>query len=202
VTGAQVDLLQARALAKEGLLGAAEPLLMSVLEDIPRDPKPWATLGVLYADSERIPEAIEALEHARSLDTTDAAVLNNLGFLYLIEMRFEDARDVLKDAIGLDGTQSLYRNNLAFALVGLDNHVEALRLFRTTNSESEARYNLGLAFARIGKSTSARIQLERALTLDPEHELAKETLASLTTDAVPEEALEPSEGIEDAPTSE
>ena len=195
--GPHIDLLQARALSKEGLVGSAEPLLYRVIDELPRNPQPWATLGVIYADSGRIPEAIDALEKAKGLDESDPDILNNLGFIYLIEQRFDDARNVLKEAIGLDGTEPLYRNNLAFALVGLNEPQEALRLFRTTGPEPEARYNLGLAFARIGMNSSARVQLERAISLDPEHEKAKTTLDSLVSESG-QEPTSQDESSEDA----
>ncbi len=149
---------------------------------MPRDPRPLKTLGVLYADLERVDEAVQMLEKATRLAPDDAAALNNLGFLYLCQERYPQARQVLEQAIGLDGTEGRYRNNLAFALVAVGEHHEALRIFRSTGTEGDARYNLGVAFERMGKTPSALLQYEHALRAQPDHGSAAASITRLRAD--------------------
>ena len=66
-----------------------------------------------------------------------------------------------------------------FTLVALGNHQEALRIFRSTGSEPDARFNLGVAFERAGRPTSAVLQYEHAVNISPQHELANDALSRL-----------------------
>lgn len=174
-----MDLLQGIALLKDGLLSEAEPILGTVMKQMPKDPRPMRSLGVLYADSDRVDEAIDMLEGARRLDEEHAPTLNNLGYLYMVKADYKGAKEMLQAAIAIDGTDQMFRNNLAYAMVGLGEHHEALALFRTTGTEADARVNLGVGFERLGQSSAAVLQYQAALSINPHHKIAQESIARL-----------------------
>ena len=104
---------------------------------------------------------------------------NNLGFVLMGMGRCEEAVEELQKVLDADGTNARYRNNLAFALVCQGDGQRALKLFRSTGPEADARYNMGIAYERLGKFPSAILQYREALAADPEHVGAREALATL-----------------------
>ena len=75
----EMDYLQGTALMKDGLHSEAETILVSAKKRMSKDPRPMRSLGVLYAETERVPEAIAVLEEALKLAPQHAPTLNNLG---------------------------------------------------------------------------------------------------------------------------
>lgn len=179
VDAPQLILFQGRALATMGLYTQAEPLLLEARSKMPRDPRPMRALGLIYAETDRIDDAISAFKLALDVDDRDAAVWNNLGWMLLCESRCTEAHDALQEAISRDGTEARYRNNLAMALACEGSGQAALRLFRTTMPEAEARYNLGVAFERFDNVPGALLQYQQALEIDPEHESSRAAVARL-----------------------
>jgi Flp pilus assembly protein TadD len=56
---------------------------------------------------------------------------------------------------------------------------------RINPEDANAEANLGSALAEIGDTKQARVHYERALRLNPNHELAKENLQQLSRNASP-----------------
>ncbi|MGC6493487.1 MAG: tetratricopeptide repeat protein [Myxococcota bacterium] len=185
ISGPDIDLMQGEALAAEGLLSEAEHVLLKVLEERPREVKALRALGIVYADQNRIDEAITLLGHAVELQPDDAATRNNLGFLHLVQEDCPAAIAQLQTVMDLDATQARYRNNLAMAQVCMGNPEEALRLLRSNLTEADARYNLGVAMERFDRLDGAKLQYEAATAADPQHALAQEAIARLNTPLSP-----------------
>lgn len=179
VNDPQVTLLQGRALAADGLYSEAEPLLKVAHDRMPRDPRPLLALGLVYADTHRIDEAIASYQRATELDDRDAAAWNNLGFLLLSARRYEEARRALEQAVALDNTNARYRNNLGFALAAVGRTSDALQAFRSAGSEATAQANLGVAFELHGQPEQAVVHYRKALEIDPEQASAREGLTRL-----------------------
>ena len=74
----------------------------------------------------------------------------------------------LQKAVEADPSSRKYRNNLGFALICAGDVKRALQLFRSTSSEADARYNVGVAYERLDKLPSAILQYEAALENKPE----------------------------------
>lgn len=184
-TNPEIDILHARGLMRQGLHSEAERMLDEVRSRAPRDPRINRYLSLIYADSERLDLAIEELQRATRLEPGHAASWNNLGFLLLSVQRYEQALAALQEAVSLDGSNVRFRNNLGFALAANNRPSEALAAFRGTGSNADAHANLALALELGGEPSEASQHYKRALTYDPEHELAHQGLDRLATTSPP-----------------
>ncbi|MEZ4318005.1 MAG: tetratricopeptide repeat protein [Myxococcota bacterium] len=177
-----LDLLHGIALRQQGMAEEAERLMIQSQARDPRNPDTYRELCVLYADFERVDEAIEACRKSTDLDPNNAKAWNNLGYLLL--MARDDskaAKEALQRAVEIDSTVARYRNNLAFAQAAAGDHRGALRTFMTTGTPADAHYNVGTAFERAGDEVTALTYYRRALKMDAEHLSADEAVKRLAS---------------------
>ncbi len=177
----EIDLLQGRALAYEGLSGAALERLEAARKAMPRDPRPLRAIGLVKADTAHVDEALLAFERATQLDDSDAPTWNNYGFLLMSASRYEEATSALERALTLDGTVPRYRRNLGFALAALGRDREALAAFRGAGPEAEAQTDFALASEMKGDTAKALEHYRAALSADDSNDAALEGLARLST---------------------
>ena len=177
--GPELDYLRGRALYLSGQYTQAETLLVSAAEHMRRDARPHATLGVLYADTNRVEEAIASLRKATEFDPKKAAYWNNLGFLLLSEDDPASAVSALETAVALEGTEARYRNNLGFALAAAGRFDEAMRTFGSAGDPSDALTNMGVAYEVAEQPDTAREHYEAALEYHPKHHAARQALERL-----------------------
>jgi Flp pilus assembly protein TadD len=182
VEGRELDVVQARALRKVGLLEDAEGILVPVTRRHRRHAPAWMELGTLRMEQKQVEEAVQAFERAVALTPSDAEAHNNLGFALMAAGRAPEAVTALRRAIELDASQARTRNNLGFALVAAGREDEAYRVFRATASEADARYNLGLGLELRGDSDAAGRAYQSALASNPHHASAQARLSQLASD--------------------
>lgn len=180
--GADLDLVQARALAAMGLTDDAEAVLLAVVKRQPRVAAAHDQLGVLYLDEQRVDEALDQLDRAARLAPDDPLILNNQGFALMTAGHPDQAVDVLREALRLDGADRQIRNNLGFALVAAGRDSEALRVFRAALAEPDARYNLGLGLEMRGDTDGAVAQYAQVVASWPTHQPSVEGLKRLRPD--------------------
>jgi len=186
----ELSLIQARAMLAQGMPDEARVILEAQARKHPKDHDILGALGIVYSDLGLYDQAVEVLTTAVAIDDQDAVNRNNLGFILLGLGRCEEAKAQLEAVLSLDPTQARYRNNLAFALVCLGEHQRALKLFRTTLPEAEARYNMGIAYERLDRVPSAILQYREVLAISPDHAGARDALSRLA----PLETAAPTEG--------
>lgn len=177
--GPELDYLRGRALYLSKQHAQAETLLVGAAEKMRKDARPHATLGVLYADTNRVPEAIASLRTATQIDPKKASYWNNLGFLLLSEDDPTEAVEALETAVALEGTEARFRNNLGFALAASGRFDEAMRTFGSAGDPSDALTNMGVAYELAGQPSRAREHYEAALEYHPKHTAAAEAIARL-----------------------
>ena len=177
-----VKLLQGRALLQAGLTNEAEKVLLEAQRKMPRGPRPYRQLGILYADTGQLDLAITNLQSAVKINYSHPDTWNNLGYLLMARERCDEARNALEKAVSLDGADPLFRNNLAFSCVCAGDDDNALRLLRSTNSEAEARYNLGVGLETLGKTVGAKQQYQLALEADSSHAMARQAMTRLVNE--------------------
>lgn len=192
----ELDLLQGQALREDGLTSEAERLLLEARRRMGKDPRPSEELCLLYADLQRVEDAIEACQRATSVSNPTASAHNNLGFLLLAADRPEEALPECEKAVGLDGAESRYRNNLGIAQAATGDHYEAYRTFKSTQSSADAAYMVGFSIERYGEDEDAIKWYEKALKYQPDHEEAKERLEVLRVAGLPS-----GEGLADGQTA-
>ena len=162
------------------MLALAAAAALPALATAPAAAQNW-DMPTAYAPTNFHTQNIEAFAAAVKLDDGDAATQNNLGFLLLSGGRCAEALPHLERAVQVDPSTTRYRNNLAFALVCEGEAQRALQLFRSTGTEAQARYNMGVAYERVDKIPSAILQYQAALAADPEHAGATEALTRLSS---------------------
>lgn len=192
-----LDLYQGQILMHEGMYVEAERLLHIAKKGMKRDGRPSASLGLLFAEQQRTDDAISSLQDAVELDPSDHSSWNNLGFLQFAAGKCDTAVESLREATRLSGGDPLYRNNLGFAYVCQGENLEALRAFRTTQPEDEARYNLGVALEREGLSKEALTQYRKALDINPKHDHAEDAFQRLVANG----GEEPASSLQTSPPS-
>lgn len=175
----RLDILQAQVMSARGLRTDAISMLQALVRRSPRNAAAWSALGVVFADHKMLSDSIGALEKAARLAPNDAAVLNNLGYVQMASGKFTPAVDSFKKSLMLDPSQARTRNNLGFALARAERDMEALEMFRSSGSEADARYNLGLACELRMDPTSALAHYQAALQSQPDHPQAKAALNRL-----------------------
>jgi len=176
---ASVDLLQGEALYKEGMYAQAEALLLGALERMKGDYRPSELLGLLYADTDRLDEAVTYLRRATEVAPQTAHLWNNLGYLLFAQQDFTESISALEKAVSLDGTKDRYRMNLGFSQLADGRSKDAFNTFRSVGSKADAHYNMGHAFELRDDWQQAHSQYAKALELNPGHDLAYQGMQRL-----------------------
>ena len=96
----------------------AERLASSFTIKFPKHVFGWKSLGAVFAQSGRLPEALKAAEASLSIDPLDAGSLNNMGNMLLEMGRWEESAENLRKAISI--------TNFAEAHINLGTHWESL----------------------------------------------------------------------------
>jgi Flp pilus assembly protein TadD len=182
----ELTLMQGVALRETGLPEQAERALLAARSGLGRDARPSAELCVLYADLQRLDDAMSACDRSVALDRENPRAWNNYGWLLLAANQPVQAIEAFEEAIAIDGADERYRNNLGFALVAAGRLNEAERTFRASGSHADAAYNVGVALVQAGRAADAPLWFRSAVTYDPSHGPARDALASLNdTDPAP-----------------
>ena len=181
----RVDVIQGRAMHLAGMDGEAVALLAKVTKKAPNRADGWAELGLVYADTGKVPDAVAALRRANRIAPEDAEILNNYGFALLADNKAEQAVGCFQKALAIDPGSVSTRNNLGFALVRLDRYDEALASFRSASDEGDARYNLGVACELHADKAGAITNYQAAIGAHPGHPLAVAALSRLLNEGTP-----------------
>lgn len=102
---------QGRSAHAQGQLALAEDHYAKVLKERPTHPGALNALAVIYAQTERLPQAIGLLEQALALQPQASHVFNNLGYALLLAGRLSEAEAALHRAHELNPASALTRKN-------------------------------------------------------------------------------------------
>jgi pentatricopeptide repeat protein len=166
ISSPELDIAQARAMAAAGMKADARDLLIELVARHKRNAAAWAQLGIIQADLGDA-AAESSLKRALELDPDNADILNNLGYLALADTRYTEAETLLRRALKTDPSNLTTRNNLGLVLALQEKDKEALEMFRSTGSEAEARYNLGVACEWRHDTAAAIVQYQAAIEASP-----------------------------------
>jgi tetratricopeptide (TPR) repeat protein len=133
-------------------------------------------LGLCYAKSSRVEDAIQSLSRAVSLDSRDAEARFNLGVLLSEKKEVDAALMQLGEAVNLNPAEPRYSLGLAEALLDGKRYSVAVEFLKAVRPKFEAlgqfHYTLGLAYYGLHNAPSAIEELEKATALEPQMEAA------------------------------
>jgi Flp pilus assembly protein TadD len=175
----ELDVLQGRALRRVGLLDDADDILRGAIHHHPRAASAHHELGLLLLERKQVEDALPELKTAIKQEPKNADYLNNYGFALLSAGRATDAVPPLKAALKIDSTRQRTRNNLGFALVAAGKDEEAFRLFRSSQTEADAYYNVAYGLELKGDLQAALDEYKSALTSNPQHRATLDALHRL-----------------------
>lgn len=131
---------------KLGHAGSALNILSNLVRDYPQSAKGWNNYGVALEKQGDIAAAIEAYQNSRRADDGQMDARENLARLYFN-----------------DGKEKLRQFKTAEAIELLTQSAEA-------KPSVSALYNLAIAYGQSGDPQKAAEALDRALTIDPNHQ--------------------------------
>lgn len=103
--------LQGRSAHGQGQLALAQDHYAKVLKERPTHPGALNALAVIYAQTDRLPQAIGLFEQALAMQPQASHVLNNLGYALLLAGRLSEAEAALHRAHELNPASALTRKN-------------------------------------------------------------------------------------------
>jgi Flp pilus assembly protein TadD len=127
----------------------AEPLLLRIVAENPRDAEAWHMLAVIAVRAGRGAQAIDLAGRALKLDRRNAIYLNTLGIAHGEAQRLEEALRYFKRAL------------------------------KERPDYAEGHYNLGKAYRKLGNASEAERCYLRARRLDPAKAEVANNLATL-----------------------
>ena len=145
-------------------------------------------VGNLELDFDRFAESLTAFDRALALspDLAEQAALHGSMGEAALELGQDDAADYFERALAVDPRDYSSLDRLAMVRFNQERYQEALSLYNTMLEQQPDNHtvltNLGLTLYRLERIGEARVSLESALVLAPEHELARALLGQIEQD--------------------
>lgn len=172
------ELAKARNAERAGKYEEARGIYEKLIADFPDQPEPYHRLAVVADYQRRYREAQALYAQAIRLDPDNPDLFNDLGYCFYLEGRLTKAESALAKAVTIRPGDPRYRNNLGMVYGHMGDFDRALNEFRYAGSEADAQYNLAFVLAAKNNLEGAKECFRRALAVDPNHEPAKNALAS------------------------
>ncbi len=180
---------QAAAHLRAGDLDQAERGFRAAAELAPRDREVCLALGTVLYRKGRLPEALEWMRKAVTVDPGFVQGHNNLGYVLMREGRADDAIRCFNTALSLDENDAEAHGNLGDALQALGRSAEAIasyrRCLRLDDRRPHTWNNLGNALTAAGQPDEARRCYEQALAIRPDYRVARANLEAMDQATVP-----------------
>jgi len=145
--------------------------LEALLREYPDRPRAWSTAAFLYAEKDRLPESIAALEHALALKKGDAATLFNLGFVLQRIGRHEEALGRFQEALELQPNLDRAWYGMGLSLIQCGRYRDAVprleEAARLQPLNPFPRYQLAAAWFKLGEHEKVRAEYRRVKGFDP-----------------------------------
>jgi Flp pilus assembly protein TadD len=166
--------------------GYPEQALGYLEEVVARNPsnfKAQLALGQIHLQAERIAQAREYLNRAKSLKTDSPELWNNIGGIQMAEKHFAAAAESFERALALEPDLPFALVNAGQSYAQLNRDAEAERHLRRAleinSNDAEAANQLALLLIRQERVPEAKKLLEQAITADRSHVSAINNLAVL-----------------------
>lgn len=143
----------------------------------------YATLGQCYRQIGQREDAVEAFESALVLSPNASHIAYQLASVYLDQEDYVAAYDHLHLLVNRYPEQIAYRLDLAIALVKQDSLNTALlqceKIVQISPTAIEAYMLMGQIYQAVGDVALAKVQYQKALAVNPDHEALLDMIQSL-----------------------
>ena len=150
--------------------------LLETIHDESQEGNRQKLLGLCYAKSSRVDDAMRCFERALSLNSQDAEALFNLGVLLSERKKVDQALRHLGEAVNLSPGEAKYSLALAEALIEDKRYSVAVDFLNAVRARFETlgqfHYTLGLAYYGQHNAPSAIAEMLKATELEPRMEAA------------------------------
>jgi DNA-binding beta-propeller fold protein YncE/predicted negative regulator of RcsB-dependent stress response len=102
---------------------------IAALEKDPKDVYAFLQLGIVFAESGELEDAMKSFQKALEIEPDNAALINNMGNIHFLEGRHEDALKAYDDATKADPADPYIWVNLTRAYLRLEKKKEAKEAF-------------------------------------------------------------------------
>ena len=155
---------------RNGQHADAENFAKSLTKEFPKNQFAWKMLGILFGQTGRLSESLNANQKAVTLSPQDAEAHSNLAITFVALGRLDEAEASFKQAIALKPNHAKSFNNLGKTLKTLGRLDEAEASFRQAiilkPDLAQAHRQLGLILNAKGLKESALKYFERSLELE------------------------------------
>ncbi len=138
----------------------------------PRDPQILALMGSLHLQVGDSAAAVNALETAKSINSSDATIWFTLGSAYFSEAKYLQAANALEKGLGLEPGNAGAHFDLGNAYYKLNRYEKAIDQYEAAIKFNESFWpavnNIGLVLYEMGQLEPAIEQWERSLNLSDE----------------------------------
>ena len=136
-------------------------------------------LGVVYAEVEQYPQALEIWKRYVTATNGSVEAYSNLGFCQELAGNPAAAEAAYQSGIARDPRSEPCRINYGLMLARHNHPSEALRQLQMVLSPAKAHYDLASVYQQQGRKLEARAEYQKALALDPQLKDARSKLASI-----------------------
>ena len=158
----------------EGLLAKALKLARRAVHLDPSDYRAHWTLGFVFLYKNQQTQAITEFERAKALNPNDAGLLAHMADALTYVERSEDAVELAKEAICLNpNCPDYYYQNLAAAYYLLHRYDEALATLQHITVPLDARRQLAITYAQLGRLEEARAEANEFLNVYPKFSIER-----------------------------
>lgn len=160
----------------------AERFFLKAIEIDDKTATAYYSLGNLYYDRALYKEAEKMYQKTLHLGLKDSDVFFMLGMTYVKRKYYQLALPFLQRAKELkEDVEKLFQYGLTLAQADYLNEAETilLQVIEKDENHADALYNLGVIEIHRDEDQKAIHFFERALTVQPDHQLAKNALQSL-----------------------
>lgn len=165
-----------------GELDKAEEYYRKAVSSNGIHPDPYIGLATVAIQRGDLTEALEMYEKAHKIEPTDKS-LSGIGLIKMENGDQEEAYSLFMDAVGMNPENMV----ALFSIIRLGHELDRVTeiipsleaALEVDPAKHEVRYSLAGCHVCAGDKDAARVELERILETDPEHEAAKEMLAQI-----------------------
>ena len=174
---------QAEGALAAGDMKQAHRLCMDGLRLDPRSPEPLALLGLIAADHDNHPKALELFDRVLALHPTHGRSLAWKAKSLLALQRFAEAGEVARRGAASGATEARVLDALGVVLARVGAHAEAQALFAQAVTDKPSQgayhYNLGASLQFLGQCEEAEAAFRNAILRSPRMTRAYAALVQL-----------------------